>query len=109
MEYAYTIMMIAFGVMMLLYAGLLALCKDYKMIPRHWYARPKDPKKYALNFAKLIAVIALGPIVSGLIWLIAPTTLWVQILAIAVLVLSIVIDVIVGKKLFDPIFNKPDL
>ena len=109
MEYAYSIMMIAFGVMMLLYAGLLALCKDYKMIPRHWYVRPKDPKHYALCFAKLIAVIALGPIISAIIWFFAPTTLWVQILAIAVLVLSIVVDVKVGKKLFDPIFNKPDL
>jgi hypothetical protein len=105
MEYAYSFMMIAFGAMMLLYAGLLALFKDYKMIPRHWYVRPKDPKHYAVCFAKLIAVIALGPIVSGGIWAIAPTTLWVQILAIAILVLSIVVDVKVGKKLFGPIFN----
>ena len=109
MEYAYSIMIIAFGLMMLLYAGLLALFKDYKMIPRHWYTHPRDPKQYAVAFAKLIAVIALGPIVSGVIWAIAPTTLWVQILAIAVLVLSIVVDVKVGKKLFDPIFNDPGI
>ena len=109
MEYAYTFMTIAFGGMMLLYAGLLALFKDYKMIPRHWAARPKNPKLYAVCFAKLIAVIGLGFVISGLIWLLAPTTLWVQILAVAVLVLSIVVDVKVGKKLFDPIINKPDL
>ncbi len=105
MEYAYSFMMLAFGIMLLLYAALLGITKDYQLITRNWATKVRNKKMYATQFAKLIAVIALGPIVSAGIWFIAPTTLYVQIIAIAVLVISIVVDVKVGGRLMRPFIS----
>ncbi len=56
-----SILMLCFSGALLLYAGLLALTKDYKMIPRGFAAKVGDKRAYALKFAKIIALVAVPP------------------------------------------------
>lgn len=67
MEYAFSIIMAAMAAGLLLFAGMLALTKDHKLIPRWRSAAMNDPKRYAVQFAKGIAVMAVVFAVSGII------------------------------------------
>lgn len=82
METAFSILMFTFSGALLLYAGLLALTKDYKLLPyrARIAVRPKDPKKYAAGVAKCVALTAPGPALSGLVGL------WSRAAAIPVLI-----------------------
>lgn len=69
MEYAYSILMFCFSGAILLYAGLIAPGND-ELIGRSWAAKMKDKKAYARQFAKLLALISLAPLLSGVVALI---------------------------------------
>ena len=69
----FSILMFCFAGALLLYAGLLALTKDYSLIPRGYATQPKDKRAYALAFAKAIAVTALAPLGSGIYGLFSTT------------------------------------
>lgn len=62
MENGFSVLMLIFAAALLLYATILAITKDYKMLP--YRARvsvePKNPKKYAVQLAKVIALTALA-------------------------------------------------
>ena len=62
MDNGFPILMLIFAAALLLYATILAITKDYKMLP--YRARvsvePKNPKKYAVQLAKVIALTALA-------------------------------------------------
>ena len=60
-QYA-SIFMFIFAGALLLYALLLAITKDYKMLPYRAQipVKPKDPKKYTVQLAKVVALVALG-------------------------------------------------
>ena len=72
MDNGFSILMLIFAAALLLYAAILAITKDYKMLP--YRARvsvePKNPKKYAVQLAKVIALTALA-IAAG-----AAVSLW---------------------------------
>ena len=95
MEYAYSIIMGVFAAALLLYAGLMALTKDYKMLPYRARAsvKPKDKKKYTLQLAKVIALVALAPLISALVGL------WNKIVAVVVLILGVIIFIWLGTKI----------
>ena len=95
MDTAFSILMFCFSGMLLLYAGLLALAKDPQLIPRHYYAKIKNPKAYALQFAKLTALTAAAPALSGLVGLSGCT--WA---AVAVLLGGFVVCIWLGIRLF---------
>ena len=95
MEYAFSIMMFAFGGALLLYAGLLALIKDYKLIPKNHTAKITDGKKYAVTFARTIAIVAIAPIVSGLVGLFC-----IGWLNAVVAVVSFIACIVIGVKTF---------
>lgn len=69
MENGFSILMLLFAAALLLYAGLLALKKDYKLLPyrSRVSVKPKDPKAYAVQLAKIIALVAAAPALSGLV------------------------------------------
>ena len=69
MEQAYSILMFCFALGLLLYAVLIALSRSTDLIPRSQQVRVRDPKRYSWQFAKTLAIVALGPAVSGLIGL----------------------------------------
>ena len=60
MEYGFSILMWFFAGALLLYAGLMALTKDYKMLPyrARTSVKPKNPKKYMTQLSKVIALVA---------------------------------------------------
>ena len=95
MEYVFSIMMFVFGGALLLYAGLLALTKDYKLIARHYAAKVTDGKRYALCFARTIAIVAIAPIVSGVVGLFG-----IGWLNAVVAVVSFIACLVIGVKTF---------
>ena len=68
----YTVLMFLFSGALLLYAALMALTKDYNMLPvrARQSVIPKNPKKYTLQLSKVIALVAAAPALSGIaaIW-----------------------------------------
>ena len=95
MEYGYSILMGIFAGLILIYAGLMALSKDYKMLPlrARVSVQPKNEKQYAKQLAKAIALVALAPALSAL------TGLWNMIAALIVLVVSAVVFIWIGTKI----------
>ena len=75
MENVYPIMLLVFGGALMLYALLLAVYKDRMFIPKIDLAKVKNAKVYALKLAKILAWIAAGPILGGLIGFIGATPL----------------------------------
>ena len=96
MDYAYSIFMGIFSGALLLYAGLMALTKDYDLIPKKGTVsakRPKDTKAYMKQFAKVIALVALSPGLSALVGLLN------MVAALIVLPVSMVVFIWLGTKI----------
>jgi energy-converting hydrogenase Eha subunit A len=69
METAYSFFMFCFALLLLLYAVAVALSKSTDLIPRMDRVQVKNPKRYAWQFAKTTAIVALAPAVSALVGL----------------------------------------
>ncbi len=69
MEKGFPILMLCFGGLMLVYAGLLAYVKDPSYIPHTNAAKIFNRERYASKFAGIIALVALAPLISGLVGL----------------------------------------
>lgn len=95
MEYGYSILMGIFAGLILIYAGLMALTKDYKILPlrARVSVQPKDEKRYMKQLAKVVALVALAPALSAL------TGLWNMIAALIVLIVSSVVFIWLGTKI----------
>lgn len=95
MEYGYSILMGFFAGAILLYAAIMALTKDYKMLPlrSRQSVKPKDFRKYTAQLAKVIALVALSPALSAL------TGLWNMAAALVVLLGSIILFIWLGAKI----------
>lgn len=65
MEYAFSFITIGFGGAMLIYAILLRLTLNVRMIPKSYAAEMKDPKAYAKTIAHMIAFLALALLAGG--------------------------------------------
>ena len=95
MENGFSILMGIFSAALLLYAGLLALTKEYKMLPyrSRQSVQPKDPKRYTTQLAKVIALVALAPALCALVGL------WNPLVAGIVLVVGAIVFIRIGTKL----------
>ena len=60
------IFMLIFSGAILFYAILLAWTKDVGLIGRSYAAKMNDRKKYAVQFAKVLAMTAVAPALTGL-------------------------------------------
>ncbi len=95
----FAILMFAFAGLILIYAGILYLTKDSTMIMRDYAVKMKDKKAYARQFAKLVALFSLSPILSGItamVWSIGP--------GLIVLVLASVILLAIGLRLMKGLY-----
>ena len=95
MEYGYSILMGIFAAAILLYAGLMALTKDYSILPlrSRQSVHPKDPKRYMTQLSKVVALVAASPALSALVGL------WNMIAALIVLIGSMVLFIWIGTKI----------
>ena len=73
--YGFAILMFCLAGGLLLYAALLAKEKDPTLIPRNYAAKMKDRRAYARQFARVIALVAAAPALSGLIALLTDAAL----------------------------------
>ena len=90
----FSILMFCFSGAILLYAGLLALTKDYQLIPRGHATDPKDKRAYAAAFARVMAVVALAPLSGGIYGLFNVT------LGFVALLVSFPVCIWIGVRLF---------
>ena len=97
MEEAFSYLTIAFGIGLLLYAGLLLLTKDVNMIPRNHTVQIPDPKHYAKTFALLIVFLGLAFLSGGWVGLFVGPAIGAITLLVC-LVLAIWLDVRLWKK-----------
>ena len=95
MEYAYSILIGIFALAILAYAGLMALTKDYNILPvrAQQSVKPKDPKRYMTQLAKVVALVSLSPALSAL------TGLWNTVAALGVLIGSMILLILLGTRI----------
>ena len=95
MEHAFSYLMLIFSGALLLYAGLMALTKDYKMLPYRatQSVKPKNPKRYMTQLAKVVALTALSPALGALAALVNP------ILAAVVMIGSLIFFLWLGTRI----------
>lgn len=69
MENGYSVIMLIFSGALLLYAGLMALTKDYTLLPLRVRraVKPKNRKQYVIMLSKIIALVATAPSLSALV------------------------------------------
>ena len=98
METAFSILMVAMGIALLIYAGIAYLSGDPIILFQGVYSFPKgkkEKKEYIRKkFVKIILLVALSFLASSLVGL--TQIYW---LALIVFVLGIVLTVIIGKKI----------
>ena len=60
MDNGFSILMFIFAGALLLYAALMAITKDYNMLPFRACVsvKPKNPEKYMVQLAKIVALVA---------------------------------------------------
>lgn len=95
MDRNFSIFMFIFAAFLLLYAILMAVTKDYKMLPfrAQVSVKPKDSKKYTVQLAKVIALVA-AAIAAG-----AAVALWNIAAGGAVMLLGTVAALWAGTKI----------
>ena len=95
MNEGFPIIMLAFSGMLLIYAGLMALTKDYKMLPLRMRqsVEPKDCRKYMTQLAKVIAIVAAVPGLSGLLGF------WNIPVAVVILIGGIILAIWMGTRI----------
>ncbi|MBR2527852.1 MAG: hypothetical protein IKE58_05215 [Blautia sp.] len=62
MDYAFSILMFIFAGALLLYAALMAITKDYRILPyqSRVSVKPGNSEKYMVQLAKIVALVALA-------------------------------------------------
>ena len=83
---------VVFSGAILLYADVLALTRDVGMLQRRHAVKMADPRAYALKVAKVLAIVALSPALTGL------TVLFSAMAAVVAFVVSFVACIWLGVK-----------
>ncbi len=89
----FAILMFAFAALHLIYAGIMYLTKDSKMVMRDYAVNMKDKKAYARQFAKVVALFALSPILSGI-----AAMVWSIGVGLIVLILASIVLLAIGTR-----------
>lgn len=97
MEHGFSILMFFFAGALLLYSGLMALTKDYKMLPyrARQSVKPKNPEKYMVKLAKIVALVAVMIAVGAAI------ALWNAAVGSAVMVIGVVAALWCGTRIIE--------
>ena len=95
MDHYFSVFMFIFAGALFLYALLLAITKDYNMLPYRATVsvKPKDPKRYTLQLAKVVMLVA-AAIAAG-----AAAALWNMAVGALVMVAGVIEAVWIGTKI----------
>ena len=95
MEHGFSMLMFIFAAAILLYAALMAITKDYRMLPfrARQSVKPKDPQAYMVQLSKIVALAALA-IALG-----AAVALWNNALGAVVLVAGVLAALWAGTRI----------
>ena len=87
--------MFIFSGALLFYAALMAITKDYKMLPyrAQFSVKPKNPEKYMVQLAKIVALAAIA-IALG-----AAAALWNGLIGAIVMFLGVIGALWAGTKI----------
>ena len=93
-QYA-SVFMFIFAGLLLLYALLLAVTKDYKKLPSRAQipVQPKNPEKYTVQLAKVVALVAAGIAIG------AGVSLWNLAVGAVVMIVCIIAAIWTGTKI----------
>ena len=69
MESGFSILMFCLSGGLLLWAAVLAISRNSGGIPRDYAVKKKNGKKYAVGFAKVLALTAMAPLAGGIVGL----------------------------------------
>ncbi len=98
MDYGFSVLMFIFAGAILLYAAILAITKDYNMLPyrsRVSMKKPRHSEKYAVKVAKILALVAAGIAVG------AAVALWNAGVGAVVMVAGVIAAIRFGSKGWD--------
>lgn len=100
MEHAFSILMLFFSGGLFLYAGITSLTKTL-ILPRRYTVSAKmpDKKKYAVQFAKIIALVACCPLLSGVVGLFAGDLVAAIVLGVTLIAAIWAATIIIKKAL----------
>lgn len=95
MEHSFSILMLIFAAAILLYAALMAITKDYNMLPYRSTVsvKPKDPKRYMTQLAKVVALVGLA-IGAG-----AAVSFWNGVVGVVIMLGGVVVSLWIGTKI----------
>ena len=100
MEHAFSILMLIFAGAIFIYAGLTALTKELIMPQRYKQsAKMPDKKKYAVQFAKIMALVACAPLLSGAVGLFTGDAVAAIILCVTLIAAIWAATIIIKKAL----------
>ena len=62
MDHSFSILFLIFAAAILLYAALMAITKDYRILPYRSLVsvKPKNPKKYMVQLSKVVALVGVA-------------------------------------------------
>ena len=95
MDYGFSILMFFFAAALLFYAMLMALTKDYNILPYRAQiaVKPKNPEKYMIQMAKIVALVALAIAIGAAI------ALWNLSVGAVVMLVGVIIVLWIGTKI----------
>ena len=95
MEHGFSVLMFIFAGLLLLYAAVMAVTKDYRMLPYRARnsVKPKHPEKYMVQLAKIVALAAVA------IGLGAAVALWNAGVGAVVMVVGVIAALWLGTKI----------
>ncbi len=95
MDTGFSVLMFCFSGALLLYAALLAVTKDYMLLPlrARISVKPKNSRAYAFQLSKGVAVAAIAPALGGL------AGLWNVTAGLAVTAVSLIICLWLATKI----------
>ncbi len=91
----FSILMFCFSGMLFLYAVLLFVTRDYKLIPRNYAAKAGNKKAYARKMAEIVALVAVAPAHCGYVALFS--TGW----SVVVLIVEMILAIWAGTKIME--------
>ncbi len=98
MEQGFSVFMFIFAGTLLFYAALMAITKDYKMLPyrARVSVKPKDPAKYMIRLAKIVALTALAVALG------AAVALWKSAVGAIVMLVGVIAVLWFSTKMIKP-------